>query len=215
VRQGAVTAVLVLLAGCTDDGQRASTTSATPNVDQVSLVEVGEGLAEECAQAAEFLAMSVPCPMKLPVIAGEAPSCHQSPPQGADPSPPCVAQAGGDETLDTIFSLSVQDSEASNPAAHLVVEARRVEKAPPLPCYKGTESPSIKTGPRTLRVLRCAEKDEGADAVVRHGEGAHYGHLLGYWDEAGVRYVVSVHDQGRRGRDLLMAVTSEIALIGP
>jgi hypothetical protein len=126
--------------------------------------------------------------------------------------PPCVAQAGGDETLDTIFFLSIEAFEASSSVAHLVVEARRVEKAPPVPCYKGRRSPSISAGERTLLVLTCAEKDEGADATVRHGEGAHYGHLLGYWEEAGIRYVVSVHDQGPSGRELLGAIASSIVL---
>ena len=200
---GGALLIVLLVAVCTGGNGAESTT--TTSSSSTSIPGVGGGLAEECADAADVLGYPVPCPTRLPGA-----SCGTLPPGAEEGLEPCVAHAGGGETLDTVFSL--EGHAASGSGAHLVIEARRVEKAPPVPCYKGMPRPSISAGGRTLGVLTCPENAEGADANIRHGEGAHVGHLLGYWDEGGIRYVVSVHDQSTSGRELLTDIASDVTL---
>jgi len=49
-------------------------------------------------------------------------------------------------------------------------------------------------------------------ASIRHGEGAHAEHLLGYWDGRGVRSAVSVHRTTDRSSALLERLVSLRAL---
>jgi hypothetical protein len=195
-----------------------STTSAsaatTASAADIGAVAPAAELVQQCADAAAELQFAVPCPALLPTIDGRATSCSERPP-GTAPLPPCVAQAGGDETLDTIFFLNVEDYDGSSEDRHLVIEARRVERAPPTPCYGGEPQPDVITRHRSLAMLRCGGPTPQSEASNRHGQGAHYEHLLGYWDEGGVRYVVSVHRGGDAERQLLEAVADSIQLVSP
>jgi hypothetical protein len=51
--------------------------------------------------------------------------------------------------------------------------------------------------------------------MIRHGEGAHAGHALGYWDLGGVRYVVSVHGTSDSSRQLIETLIAEVDLVDP
>lgn len=66
-----------------------------------------------------------------------------------------------------------------------------------------------------MTILECAEGSAALQSNVRHGEGAHAGHLLGFWDVAGVRNVVSVHGHGEQSRRLVEEVVEAIDLIDP
>jgi hypothetical protein len=48
-----------------------------------------------------------------------------------------------------------------------------------------------------------------------HGEGAHVEHVLGYWDEHGIRYVVSVHGATDSNKSLLAHVIASIEIVEP
>jgi hypothetical protein len=66
-----------------------------------------------------------------------------------------------------------------------------------------------------LALLDCPPSTPKSQGATRHGEGAHAGHVLGYWDEGGVRYVVSVHGATKPIRELLRQVVSSIEIVGP
>lgn len=129
----------------------------------------------------------------------------------------CVGTAGGDDTLHELFFFDVTDFDGGQhlgSVRHLVIEARRLTDAPPIPCFGGVPSDQLNNG--AVSALQCPELDdlpEDAAAMIRHGEGAHTGHTLGYWDLDGVRYVVSVHgasDVSRRLIDELVAAVSPL-----
>ena len=48
-----------------------------------------------------------------------------------------------------------------------------------------------------------------------HGEGAHTGHVLGYWDENGIRYVVSIHGATEPNQEFLQQIIASIEIIEP
>ena len=91
-----------------------------------------------------------------------------------------MAASGGDETLDTIFFLDIDEYDGPASVHHLVVEARRLDRAPSAPCFDGQPQAELVAGSRTLAVLSCGARTAEAAIQVRHGEGAHYEHVLGY-----------------------------------
>jgi hypothetical protein len=129
----------------------------------------------------------------------------------------CVVAAGGGPTIDTIFVLDIEGFDSDEPPErirHLMVEARRIERAPPRPCYEGVAAGKLSISGREVTLLDCPVSTARAQAAIRHGEGAHSGHLLGFWDEGGVRYVVSVHGATEQNRSLLRGVVSSIEVVG-
>jgi hypothetical protein len=189
--------------GC-DSGGASSTEQ--PAASTVPLTAATPGLRRQCKDAAASLGFAVPCPTKVPVLEGKPADCSGS----------CVVMAGGGETLDTIFFLNVEgydSGQVSEPVRHLVVEARRVERAPPSPCYGGLPAGNFTVGGREVRQLECPARTPEAEARIMHGEGAHAEHVLGYWDEGGVRNVVSVHGSTKPNRSLLRRLLSSIAII--
>jgi hypothetical protein len=209
--------LLVVVIACVDDEKPRSAAvgpSATEQPHSTKLVAPAPGLAEQCTLAADLLGFAVPCPTALPAVDGVGAECREKEPWAPE-LPRCVSQAGGDETLDTIFSLSVDDYDGLGAVRHLVVEARRLERAPSTPCFGSEQQPELRAGSRTLVVLACGERTAEAATQVRHGEGAHYAHLLGYWDEAGIRYVVSIHGHSAANRELIGAMAESIQLVRP
>jgi hypothetical protein len=194
VRCVLVVAVL-LSAACAGRGLEAeSTTTSTLT-----------GLRLQCQRGADELGFAVPCPEFLPEGDAAVVGC-------------CVSEAGGDATLDEIFFLDVTGFEPPppGPVQHLIVEARRVDRAPPAPCFDGRATGELRAGGRDLVLLTCPSTDTlEAESGIQHGEGAHTLHLLGYWDEADIRYVVSVHGHRAAARRLLAEVAASIDLVAP
>ena len=200
--------LLVLAMGCagapTGGGAAAPSSSAAPVAAAPRLVSAPPALRDECEKAAAELGFAVPCPSQVPVTAGEPATCRGS----------CVAKAGGGETLDDIFFLEVADFDGGDvlgPVAHLAIEARRVDRAPPVPCYGGSVSERF-TVPG-VTVLECPDSSADSQAHAQHGEGVHEGHLLGYWDVDGVRYVVSVHEASTLSQQFLTEVVDGVELV--
>jgi hypothetical protein len=188
--------------GC--DGDASSTQK--PTTAAVPLTASAPGLRRQCENAATSLGFAVPCPTKVPLVDGKPADCSGS----------CVVRAGGGETLDTIFFLNVEGFDrgpVSEPVRHLIVEARRIERAPPSPCYGGVPAGTFRVNGRAVMVLDCPSRTPEAEARIMHGEGAHTEHILGYWDEGGVRNVVSVHGATEQNRSLLRRVVSSIQII--
>jgi hypothetical protein len=201
-------ACVALVTGCRagehDAGDAPTTTTSV--VGPVELAASTVGTERRCEEAAASLGYRVPCPALLPPVdAQPADACPET----------CTAQAGSQATLDTIFFLDVSnyDTSGSGPVRHLIVEARRIERAPPDPCFGATSVGQEEAGPRVLSLLQCGASTSDAEAVIEHGEGAHAEHLLGFWDEGGVRYVVSVHGSTPPDQDLLVAVAASIDLV--
>jgi hypothetical protein len=198
-----ISCVLVSVAiavGCDDDDSQKPATSTVP------LTASAPGLRRQCENAAASLGFAVPCPTKVPLLAGKPADCSGS----------CVAMAGGGETLDMIFFLNVEgydSGEASETVRHLIVEGRRVERAPPSPCYGGVPDRTFTVNGGEVTLLECPPATPEAEARIMHGEGAHTEHLLVYWDEGGVRNVVSVHGSTKPNRSLLRRVVSSIEII--
>jgi hypothetical protein len=207
------------LAACSADdntrGEAPSTsTRGTSTAEDRSVVEMVRlatplpGFRRQCEAAAASLGFAVPCAKTLPLIRGEPIDCDGD----------CIATAGGGETLDTIFFLNVQGYDREEPSEmvrHLIVEARRIERAPPRPCYEGVPAGGLRTNAREVAVLDCPPSTPKAQRAIMHGEGAHTEHLLGYWDEGGVRYAVSVHGSTKPNRRLLRQLVSSIEIIEP
>jgi hypothetical protein len=217
---GASSLVLVLLVGgCADNDRPASSRSepagttarngATEEVDGVPLAEPAPGFAQQCQEAAGLLGFPVPCPTTLPLVAGEPVDCSGS----------CVGTAGADETEARIFALDVggydDSADAPHTVRHLTIEARNAEDAPPSPCYEGARAGTLEANGHEVVLLECPPSSLEAQTNVRHGEGTHAEHLLGYWDSHGVRYVVSVHRTADRSSALLERLVSSIELVGP
>ena len=178
-------------------------------VGGVSLAEPGAGFAQQCQDAATSLGIAVPCPTRLPLIAGQAVRCSGS----------CVGIAGGDETEARAFVLNVEgyDGIAGSPETvrHLVIEARKAQEAPPSPCYEGVPAGTLMANGQEVALLGCPQSSPEAEANMRHGEGIHAEHLLGYWDDHEVRYAVSVHGATDANRALLEQLVSSIELVEP
>jgi hypothetical protein len=199
-------ALVVMASVACSAGEDAS--GEAPSTSTVRLTSPLPGFRRQCEDAAASLGFAVPCPKRLPLVSGNPIDC----------SGPCVATAGGGETLDRIFFLNVQgydSKESSETIRHLIVEARRIERAPPSPCYEGVPAGDLRTNGREVAVLDCPPSSPGAQRAIMHGEGAHAGHLLGYWDEGGVRYVVSVHGSTKPHRRLVRQLVSSIEIIEP
>jgi hypothetical protein len=219
VRYLALASVVMALAACSPEGDTSgeapsTSTRGTSSAEDRSVVELVRlatplpGFRQQCEDAAASLGFAVPCPKSLPLISGEPIDCDGD----------CLATAGGGETLDTIFFLNVQgyDSEApSETDRHLIVEARRIERAPPSPCYESVPAGGLRTNGREVAVLDCPPSTPKAQREVMHGEGVHIEHLLGYWDEGRARYVVSVHGSTKPNRRLLRQLVSSIEIIEP
>jgi hypothetical protein len=188
---------------------RGTSTTEDPSVDEmVRLARPLPSFRRQCEEAAPALGLAIPCPRRLPLIGGRRIDCDGN----------CVAAAGGGQTFDMIFFLNVEgydNEESPETVRHVIVEARRIERAPPSPCYEGGPAGSLRTNGRDVTVLECPPATSRAQGATRHGEGAHAGHVLGYWDEGGVRYVVSVHGATKPNRELLRRVVSSIEIIGP
>jgi len=193
--------------GAPPEGTRPSAATLPPR--DVVLEPAPASLHSSCAQAAAHLGFPVPCPSLVPAVAGVPATCTGS----------CIGTAGGDETLHQLFFYDVADfdgGESLGPVQHLAIEARRLVDAPPVACFGGAPSGGIDDG--TVRLLLCPDRDELSDesaAMIRHGEGAHAGHALGYWDLGGVRYVVSVHGTSDSSRQLIETLIAAVDLVDP
>jgi hypothetical protein len=184
------------------------TSGKAPSTPTVRLASPRPGFRRQCEDAAASLGFAVPCPKRLPLVSGKPIDC----------SGPCVATAGGGETLDRIFFLNVEGYDggpSSETVRHLIVEARRIERAPPSPCYGGVAAGRLKVNRREVTVLDCPPMAPGAATMVMHGERAHAGHLLAYWAESAIRNVVSVHGATGPNRSLLRLLVSSIEVIAP
>jgi hypothetical protein len=95
------------------------------------LAEPAPGLAQQCEGAASSLGFAVPCPTRLPLIDGEPADCSGS----------CIGLAGekGAEVRSFFLNIEGYDANADAPGTvrHLIVEAQKVQDAPPSPCYEG------------------------------------------------------------------------------
>ena len=213
-----VCALVVLVAvACADGDSPASlksdpgrsTDGATEEVTGVPLAEPASGLAQQCRSAARSLGFAVPCPTRLPLVAGEPVDC----------SGDCIGLAGERGAEVRVFFLNVEgyDANAGGPETvrHLIVEAQRAQDAPPSPCYEGVPAGVLEANGQEVALLECPPDSPQARANIRHGEGAHIEHLLAYWDSHGIRYVVSVHRTSAGDRPLLERLVSSIELIGP
>jgi hypothetical protein len=210
---------LTLAAGCAgNDGPAASRSEpnqstasggAAEEVSGVPLAEPVPGFAQHCQDAARSLGFAVPCPTRLPLIGGERVGCSAS----------CVGTVGGDGEEARIFVLNVEgyDDRADAPEAvrHLAVEAFKAAERPPSPCYEGVPAGTLDVSGLEVVLLECPPSSAEAQATNRHGEGIHAGHLLGYWDRRGVRYVVSVHRTTDDSSALLERLVSSIELVDP
>lgn len=187
----------------------ATTVGAENVTDAPVLAPAGPGLVQQCQQAATTLGFAVPCPTRLPLIAGQPVDCLAS----------CVGTAGGGETEAQIFVLDVDsyddDQRPAEAVSHLVIEARRQQDAPPNPCFQGAPAGQLEANGLQVILLACPPRTLEAEADMRHGEGAHAEHLLGYWDDHGTRYVVSVHGTTDDHRSLLEQLISSIQLTVP
>ena len=183
--------------------------AATESPLDVVLEPAPASLHSSCVQAAAHLGFPVPCPSLVPAVAGVPATCTRS----------CIGTAGGDETLHELFFYDVAEfdgGERLGPVRHLAIEARRLVDAPPVACFGGAPSGEIDDG--AVRLLACPGRDElsaESAAMIRHGEGAHTGHALGYWDVGGVRYVVSVHGTSDSSRQLVETLIAEVDLVDP
>jgi hypothetical protein len=143
---------------------------------------------------------------QVPLIKGKRVDC----------SGPCVVMAGGGETLDRIFFLNVDGYDAapsSPPVHHMIIEARKVDRAPPSPCAGGAPAGTVVVKGREVTLLDCPPRTPEVDRQIMHGEGAHVEHVLGYWDENGIRYVVSVHGATDSNKSLLAQVIASIEIV--
>jgi hypothetical protein len=193
-RLAALLVMVLLMPACSERGSEPMETTTTLT-----------GLPLRCQRAADALGFTVPCPGELPTAAMESVDC-------------CVAASGGDVTLDQIFWINLEgyDPATPSPVQHLIVEARRIERAPPRPCFDGEPAGSVPAGDLDLTLLECpTTRTLEAQAEIRHGEGAHSEHLLGHWDESGVRYVVSVHGHSAEAEQLVVDVAASIELVAP
>jgi hypothetical protein len=192
-----------------DPGRSTATDGATEDVTGVPLAEPAPGLAQQCRSAARSLGFAVPCPTKLPLVAGEPVDC----------SGDCVGLAGerGAEVRGFFLNVEGYDAKAGAPETvrHLIVEAQNAQDAPPSPCYEGVPAGALETNGQEVALLECPPDSPQARANIRHGEGAHIEHLLAYWDSHGIRYVASVHRTTAGDRALLERLVSSIELIGP
>lgn len=200
------------LASCSSSDQGDASTGQTTDVSSldpsiagsVPLMPASPTLASQCQDAAAELGFAVPCPSNVPTVHGAPVGCDDG----------CVSLAGGDETLHRLFSMDIADfdgGEELGEVRHARVEARRVTDAPPVACYRGTDMGRIDG--LSVAVLDCPERSDESAANTRHGEGAHAGHLLGYWDAEGIRYVVSVHGKSAASRTLLEHLIASIELV--
>jgi hypothetical protein len=176
----------------------------------VPLAQPAARLARQCRDAAARLRFAVPCPTRLPLVAGDRLSCPAS----------CVATTAAGETEEAhIFFLNLDsyDTEPGAPEAvrHLIIEARKEEDAPQTPCYDGTPAGELDLDATQVDLIDCPPSSPEAEANNRHGQGAHAEHVVGYWDTEGVRYTVSVHGTTDDSRALLEHLIASIELVGP
>jgi hypothetical protein len=192
-----------------DLGTSTATDDVTGEVSGVPLAEPAPGLAQQCRSAARSLGFAVPCPTRLPLVAGEPVDC----------SGDCIGLAGERGVEVRVFVLNVEgyDANADAPGTvrHLIVEAQRAEGAPPRPCYEGVPAGALQANGREVALLECPPDSPQARANIRHGEGAHIEHVLAYWDNHGIRYAVSVHRTTAGDGRLLERLVSSIELVGP
>jgi hypothetical protein len=127
--------------------------------------------------------------------------------------------AGGGESLDRIFFLNIDGYDPPSPSSqtvhHMIVEAREIDRAPPSPCAGGSLAGTTSITGRHVAVLHCPPRTPEIEPQIMHGEGAHVEHVLGYWDENGVRYVVSVHGVTEASMGLLQHVIASIEIVEP
>jgi hypothetical protein len=215
---GAWVLVVTLAAGCADGdgpavsrsepGRSTASDGATEPVAEVPLDEPAPGFARQCAEAARSLGFAVPCPTRLPLVNGHRAGCPES----------CLGAVGEHGTV-RIFVLDVAGYDDSDSAPetvrHLTVNAFKVDEAPPSPCYEGVPTGTLDANGHEVALLACPPSSEASEASIRHGEGVHAEHLLGYWDSSGVRYTVSVHRTPDHRSTLLERLVSSIELVGP
>jgi hypothetical protein len=115
-----------------DPGRSTATDGATEEVIGVPLAEPAPGLGRQCRSAARSLGFAVPCPTRLPLVAGEPVDC----------SGDCIGLAGerGEEVRGFFLNVEGYDANAGAPETvrHLIVEAQKARDAPPSPCFEGS-----------------------------------------------------------------------------
>jgi hypothetical protein len=182
------------------DGRRATRVAAAG----VPLAQPATGFRRECEDAASSLGFAVPCPTKLPLVGGKPVDCSDT----------CVVTGGNDK----IFFLNIEGYDAapsSQAVRHMIVEAREVDRAPPSPCAGGTPTGRTTIVGREVALLDCPPRTAELERQIMHAEGAHTEHILGYWDEKGVREVVSVHGATEANTLLLRQVVASIEIVQP
>lgn len=217
IRWSSVLVALVVAAGaCSDEESPTADRAGAPGPPSVAdaagdpgltLAPAPRSVRSACAQAAEQLGYRVPCPTRVPTVQGTPATCTGT----------CVATAGGDDTYHELFSFEVVDFDGGDDLGevrHLIVEARRLRDSPSTPCFAGVASGRINDA--TTTVLSCpdvTELPEQGQARIRHGEAAHSGHLLAYWDLDEVRYAVSVHGTSPASRQVIEQTVGAINLV--
>ena len=100
-------------------------------------------------------------------------------------------------------------------AGHIVIEARPQPDSPPLPCVGAVGLGTLLVGQRTLTKYRCPNDSLRIQREAMHGEGAHVGHLLVEWTEAGIDYIASAHGNTTANLDLLKRLVGSVQLVAP
>ena len=132
---------------------------------------------------------------------------------------PCVGLAG--ERYAQIFALDFTGFDVApdyagidgKPDGHLIVEARRDADSPPLPCFDGIQRGTQSIAGRRLIRYACPGRSLRMERLIRHGEGAHAGHLLFAWSASGIDYVASAHGDTATNARLLEQIVASIDLV--
>jgi hypothetical protein len=98
---------------------------------------------------------------------------------------------------------------------HLIVEARRQDEGPPIPCIGGKRVARIVTGSWTASEYNCPDDSFAVQREAQHGEGAHAGHLLLEWSQDGTDYIASAHGHTAVNLDLLKRFVGSMTVIAP
>jgi hypothetical protein len=158
-----------------------------------------------CELAARELGFSVPCPTLLPRSVALMPLCGKP--------DFCIGKTGSTGT-EKIFAMSVSstDTYESHPGfEHLVWEALPVTGDPP--CFGLSSLRKFKDVPEA-EIVSCPASSAVGEASATHGEGIHAGHVLGYSDRGGIRYIVSVHGHSKAALQLLDELLRGTRIVG-
>lgn len=212
-----VIAVLVLLGtACTDtEGDRSEPQRP------VGLVEAPPQLQEQCEVAADLLGLSVPCPRRVPTLDGMAMSCPPPDPAQESPLVSCVSpsgKAGASIFFVTFTGFDVDpryQGVEGRPIGHLILEARRPEDSPRLPCFDGVRLRELSVNRWHVTEYECPDESARLLEESRLAQLAHAGHLLFAWSSSGINYAASAHGYSRENFDLLRSLVGSIELVEP